>query len=316
METIFIKSPGKIKVSQGTLVYEDLNKNKKVIPIKQIKQVFVFTKSSLTSGAIRLLLLNNVYVHFYSSKGNYLGSLVPKKFHGKVVIKQIEKHKNYGDRLYISREIIEACKHNFYELFRRKLPEEAKEFKNISTAYANSIEEIMGIESQIFILAYKLYDKLSPKYKIVERTRRPPLNEANAVLSFLNSILYGMILTEIYRNMLLPSISFLHEAREDRPSLSLDIAEIFKPIFSFRLMLRLFNLGKLKEEHFIKKDGVYLNDDGKYIVLREVNKILDKKIRIYGLGKRRLKHLFYWQVKKLREFIEDKEFSLKTVKVY
>lgn len=302
-------------IRNGTLMFKDIEENKYTLPINNIKQILIFGRVSLTSSAIKLLLSKDIYVHFFSSNGNYIGSLLPKVLPGKTVIKQIEKYNKYSDRVYISKQIIEACRDNFYEIFRRKLKDEALKFKNITLYDANSVEEVMGKESQIFSLAYELYDKIG-KYKIVNRTRRPPNNEANALLSFLNSILYSLLLTEIYRHGLLPSISYLHQPMENRPSLSLDIAEIFKPIFSFRLMIKLFNWNIINKDHFESRNGgVYLNDEGKYIVLKYVNKILNSKIRTKYLRKRSLKFLISWQVKKLKDFIEDKSFDLKTVKI-
>lgn len=315
MDSIFIKSHGKLYIESGNLVFIDINKKKTVIPIKNIKDIHILGKVSLTSGAIRTLLINRIPVHFYSKNSYYIGSLFPRGFSGRIIVKQVEKYNDYNLRLYISKQIIEACKVNFYEIFRRKT-EEAKKFLEVTVYDALNVNQVMGKESQIFLIAYELFDKIS-KFKIVERTRRPPKNEANALLSFLNSLLYGLILTEIYKKGLLPTISYLHEPSDDRPSLALDIAEIFKPIFSFRLMLRLFNLGILNENHFMKeKDGVYLNDIGKEIVLNEIIKYLDKKIRIKEVGSRTLKFSIGYQVKKLKEFIEDKSSILRTVKVF
>jgi len=315
MRTLFIRSHGKLIRDKNTLAFVFPNKEKRYIPINQIKEIFVFSNVSLTSGAIKMLLYYRIPIHFYSKTGNYLGSLYPKNMPGKVIIKQVEKYLDYGTRLYIAKSIIEACRNNFYEVFRRK-SSEAKRFMEIHIYQANNIAEVMGLESQIFKLAYELFDKIS-KFKVVERTRHPPLNEANALISFLNSILYGLILTEIYKKGLLPTISYLHEPMENRPSLSLDIAEIFKPIFTFRLALRLFNKGMLREEHFTKSEkGVYLNENGRDIVLEVINSYLKKKIRVKGLGKRSFRFIISWQVNSLREFIEDKNSILRVANVY
>jgi len=60
------------------------------------------------------------------------------------------------------------------------------------------------------------------------RTKRPPQNPLNAMISFGNSLLYTTILGEIYRTHLDPRIGYLHESNRRSFSLNLDIAEVFK----------------------------------------------------------------------------------------
>ena len=62
------------------------------------------------------------------------------------------------------------------------------------------------------------------------RSKRPPQNRLNALISFLNSLCYVTTLAQIYKTHLDPRIGFLHETNFRRFSLNLDIAEIFKPI--------------------------------------------------------------------------------------
>ncbi|MGC9079730.1 MAG: CRISPR-associated endonuclease Cas1 [Nanopusillaceae archaeon] len=316
MDTIFIKSHGKLIRYKNTLAFIDENKRKKVLPIENIKQILIYGNVSLTSGAIKLLISKRKYVHFFSKYGNYLGSLYPKSLPAKIIIKQIEKYNNSGTRLYIAKQIISACRNNFYEIFRRKT-EEAKKFYDIELSTVRDIYELMGLESQIFKLAYNLFDKVSKKYKVIERTRNPPLNEANALISYLNSTLYALILTEIHKKGLLPSISYLHEPQEDRPSLSLDIAEIFKPVFTFRLSLYLINKGILNDNDFISiSGGVFLSSTGREKVLNYVDKILRSKFRIKKVGKRSLSYIISWQVEKLKEFLEDKSIGLNVAEFF
>ena len=103
-----------------------------------------------------------------------------------------------------------------------------------------------------------------------KRTKRPPQNEINCLVSFLNSLLYTTILSELYKTQLHPAISYLHEPFERRFSLALDLAEMFKPLIVQRALLKLINKQEIKETHF-RKDlkGCLLNEEGKKIVLKE-----------------------------------------------
>ena len=77
-----------------------------------------------------------------------------------------------------------------------------------------------------------------------------------------------------------PRIGFLHTANFRRFSLNLDVAEIFKPILSDRVIFSLVNKGMLKEKHFLRElGGLYLNDEGRKIFIEEMEKKLNSTIR-------------------------------------
>lgn len=65
-----------------------------------------------------------------------------------------------------------------------------------------------------------------PEFVMSKRVRKPPNNQMNALVSYVNAMVY---ISEIYHIHLNPMISFLHEPNERRYSLALDISEIFKP---------------------------------------------------------------------------------------
>ena len=87
-------------------------------------------------------------------------------------------------------------------------------------------------------------------FSMGNRTKMPPSNEVNAMISFANSMCYSLCLDAIYHTQLNPTISFLHEPGERRYSLALDMAEIFKPILADRLIFSMFNRKQLRESDF------------------------------------------------------------------
>jgi CRISPR-associated protein Cas1 len=72
----------------------------------------------------------------------------------------------------------------------------------------------------------------------------------NALLSFGNSLLYTAALSEIYMTQLNPTVSYLHEPSQRRPSLALDLPEIFKPLIVDRVIFRLLNRGEISDDDF------------------------------------------------------------------
>ena len=119
------------------------------------------------------------------------------------------------------------------------------------------------------------------------RVKRPPDTPINALISFVNGLIYSLCLNEIYRTQLNPLISFLHEPGERRFSLSLDLAEVFKPILGDRLIFKLINKGQLKDNLFIKElNSCYLNENGRKLVVKEFEEKLKTVITHPKLDKK------------------------------
>jgi len=104
------------------------------------------------------------------------------------------------------------------------------------------IKQTLAAEGNIWSNYYTAFDKITPEeFRFEKRTKRPPENMMNCLISFANSLLYGTTLTEIYNTPLNPTISYLHEPSERRFSLCLDISEVFKPIIADRVIFKLIN---------------------------------------------------------------------------
>ncbi len=122
----------------------------------------------------------------------------------------------------------------------------------------------MGIEGRIREHYYSSFSSfLRDEFSFDKRTKMPPQNMLNSMISFGNSLLYSTILTEVYYTQLNPLISYLHESGERRYSLSLDISEIFKPLIVDRVIFNLINNRIIKKENFYELNSCYLNENGK-----------------------------------------------------
>lgn len=111
----------------------------------------------------------------------------------------------------------------------------------------------MGIEGNIRKLYYDAFDVILDDYKMGARTKQPPQNEVNALISFGNMMCYTETLRAIHQTQLNPTISFLHTPGERRYSLCLDISEIFKPIIVDRVIFKVLNKHALGAQHFDRK---------------------------------------------------------------
>jgi CRISPR-associated protein Cas1 len=148
------------------------------------------------------------------------------------------------------------------------------------------------------------------------RTKQPPKNEVNALISFGNMMCYSECLRSIHQTQLNPTISYLHTPGERRYSLSLDISEIFKPILVDRVIFKVLNKKELQEKHFNNKlNKCILNESGKKIFVKAFEDRLNETIQHRSLKRNvSYRHLIklesYKLAKHLLEMEEYKPFKM------
>lgn len=133
------------------------------------------------------------------------------------------------------------------------------------------------------------------------RTKQPPENEVNALISFGNMMCYTETLRAVHQTQLNPTISFLHTPGERRYSLCLDISEIFKPIIVDRVIFKVLNKHALSNSHFDNKlNKCLLNEKGKKIFVKAMEERYDETFRHRSLGRNvSYKHLIKLECYKL-----------------
>lgn len=144
--------------------------------------------------------------------------------------------------------------------------------RKVSSKQLN-LEELRGLEGEAANLYFGVFDALirSPEaeMRFTSRSRRPPLDPVNALLSFLYTLLTHDCRSAAEGVGLDPAVGFLHRDRPGRPSLALDLMEELRPILADRLALSLINRRQLRSSDFEKRDGgaVWLTDDARKTVL-------------------------------------------------
>ena len=137
------------------------------------------------------------------------------------------------------------------------------------------------------MLGAKIDDILPDEFKMDGRSRQPPKNMVNSLISFGNSMMYSTVLTELYNTQLNPTISYLHEPSERRFSLALDLSEIFKPILVDRVIFYLVNKKMITKKDFNQDlNCCLLNDKGRTTFIKEYNKRLETTIKHKDLGRK------------------------------
>ena len=129
----------------------------------------------------------------------------------------------------------------------------------------NDIQTLMGVEGRMRHRYYQTFNEiLKWGISFEKRTKQPPEDPINTLISFGNSMMYTTVLSEIYKTQLDPTISYLHEPSTKRFSLSLDLAEIFKPLIIDSVIFSSINNRVITADDFSFTDGIcLLNDEGR-----------------------------------------------------
>jgi CRISPR-associated protein Cas1 len=287
MQPYYILSSGKMRRDENTLLLEKENGESKVIPIENIDAIHLLGQITLNRECLVFLGQQGKPLHVYNYYGFYSGSFYPrqKNVSGELLVHQVEHYLDNEKRLYLAFSFVEGA--IFHA--RRNLREHSNTESTIlklekELEYAGktkSISELMGCEGrakEAYYQAFNLF--LNEEFYLGKREKRPPSNPINALISFGNSLIYSTILSEIYKTQLNPTISYLHEPRERRFSLSLDLAEIFKPLIVDAIIFRLVNNNMIKLDDFEKNlGGCYLNENGRKKFIETFDSKLETTIK-------------------------------------
>jgi len=288
---LFIVKNGILQRKQNTIYFVFKNEKgqveRKILPVEKIYSIFAHGRITVRSGALSYLMKHSIPIHFFNKFGFYEGSFYPREtlVSGDLLIKQAEHYLDKTKRIELARKFVEGSIQNIIVNLKYYLKENESlndEINKISEFLAkvstiNSIQELMAFEGNAREIYYQAWNKFLPeKFKFEKRSRRPPENMINALISFGNSLVYSICLTEIYNTQLNPTISYLHEPSERRFSLALDLAEIFKPLLADRVIFKLIKQIKIDESYFQKElNYCILNEKGKRVFLQ----VFDEKLK-------------------------------------
>lgn len=291
----YITSHGILKRKQNTVYFVKKNEKgeieNKILPINKIYAIYSYGRLTFSSGVVSYLSKHGVPIHFFNKYGFYEGSFYPREtlVSGDLLVKQVEHYINKEKRIKLAKKFVEGCIQNiirnlqYYERTKGELNEETERIESLLLEVKNKeeISQIMAIEGNVWDTYYRSFNKIFPEsFHFDKRTRKPPENMINCLISFGNSLVYSTVLTEIYNTQLNPTISYLHEPFERRFSLALDLSEIFKPLLSDRVIFKLINKKIIDENHFVKElNYTLLNDRGKRIFLQYYEEKLKTTIK-------------------------------------
>lgn len=137
---------------------------------------------------------------------------------------------------------------------------------------AKSVEELMLVEARCRQLYYESFNEIlnDKDFSFTTRTRQPPCDPINTLISFGNTLLYNRIQQIIWKTSLDPRIGIVHASGNRNLTLNLDFADLFKPIITDRVIFTLINKHQLKSGDFVNdpSGGVRLGNDGKKLFIK------------------------------------------------
>lgn len=307
----YLFNPGRLSRKDYTLKFtpvdaEGREQKPRYLPIEGVKNLYVFGSLDANSAMYNLLGRSHIPVHFFDYYEHYTGSFMPKEFllAGKMQVTQTQHYLSPQKRLILARQLIIGAAHNmrknlsYYHNRGKELADLIECFDRHQLEVLALVNEggrqdlvaaLMGLEGNLRQVYYQSFERIMAEsgFTFGVRSRQPPQNELNALISFGNMMCYTACLDQIYHTQLNPTISFLHEPGARRYSLALDLAEVFKPLLVDRLIFRMVNRRQLQPRDFDRSmDGCLLKDSGRKAFVKGWDEALKQTIEHRKLGRK------------------------------
>lgn len=319
-KTYYLFNPGRLQRRDNTLKFtpydeEGLEQDPRYLPVENVGDLYCFGNLDANSALYNFLGQHQIPIHFFDYHENYTGSFLPREslISGKMLIHQVKVQQNKQKRMALAQRILDGASYNmlknlsYYNNRGKDIDPIIESIKNLTCKIGStvSIDELMGIEGNIRKNYYDAFELIIGDFNMEGRSYRPPRNEVNALISFGNMMCYSQCLRAIHQTQLHPAISFLHEPGERRFSLSLDIAEIFKPLLVDRVIFKVLNKRMIQPNHFeIKLNSVILKEAGRKTFVQAFEDRLNETIKHRTLSRSvSYKHLIKLECYKLQKHL-------------
>ncbi|MHB8132980.1 MAG: type I-C CRISPR-associated endonuclease Cas1c [Anaerolineaceae bacterium] len=259
------------------------------LPLHNLDNVVCFNYQGASPALMGACAEHNIGLTFLTPNGKFQARIL-----GRVKGNVLLRKKQYfiseikDESLVIAKSFLLGKIYNCRKVLERGIRDHSllvdlPQIKNASFSLKESLSEVctardlfdlLGIEGSAARVYFGEINQLILQqrdfFSFMERSRRPPLDNFNALLSFLYSILTNEAVTALECVGLDPYVGFLHQDRPGRPSLALDLMEELRPVFADRLALSLINRKQINEKGFIQKEsgGVLMDDETRKTVLK------------------------------------------------
>jgi CRISPR-associated protein Cas1 len=289
LNTLYVQTPGtSLHLDGGTVrVYHPDQPGRKILPLARIDHVVLFGGVSISDEVLLRCADDRRTVSWLTGFGRFRARLCGPTA-GNPLLRQAQ-HQAHGDpphRLVIAQRMVAGKIHNARQVLLRagrdaigakqatlRAAAQRQAESLVEVGHAEDLDVLLGIEGAAAREYFAAFPAMSADRQgsvgLFARSRRPPTDPINCLLSFL----YGMLRVAVHGALeqvgLDPYIGYLHGIRPGKPALALDLMEEFRPLLADRLALTLLNRRELQEGDFESLPGgaVRLTDDGRRSVL-------------------------------------------------
>jgi CRISPR-associated protein Cas1 len=280
--TLYVTQPNSYLSLDGeNIVILVSDSESKRIPLHNLQSIVAFNYTGASPALMGECAKRGIALMFLTEHGRFLARVVGK-IHGNVLLRKNQYRASDDEAICveISKNIISAKLFNSRTVVERAIRDyplrlDVEKLKEASSSLANCIkkiqtattlDEIRGIEGEGANRYFSVFDDLilqqKDEFYFINRNRRPPTDNINALLSFVYTLLTNDISSALETVGLDPYVGFLHTDKPGRVSLSLDLIEELRSILADRFVLTLVNTRQINGNGFKKKeDGAVVMDD-------------------------------------------------------
>jgi len=289
LNTLFVTTQGAYLSKEGETIVVKVDKEIRLrLPVHTMGGIVCFGNVSISPFLMGFCAENGVGISFLTEHGRFLAR-VQGPVSGNVLLRRAQYRK--ADDVLASADIARAVLMgkigNSRTVLQRALRDHADKIDAAKVEFAvkrlnnyleqlgnkRPLDEVRGCEGDAAHIYFSVFDNLivaqKEDFSFQERNRRPPLDNVNAMLSFIYTLLVHDVRSALEGVGLDPAVGFLHRDRPGRPSLALDMMEEFRSFLADRLTLSLINLRQVQGKGFKKSDSgaVLMTDDTRKTVL-------------------------------------------------
>ncbi len=317
MRTLYVSRQGCYITLKGeTLIIKQGETIHGEVQLPLLEQILIFGKSQITTQAIRTCLWRDIPIAYLSRMGYCYGRLMPIA-RGYRQFSRYQQQLTAIERLLVARQIVQGKLKNsrtFLLRQQRRNPSETAEIaiKSLEvlgqkSGEAETIERLMGLEGAGAAQYFSAFGEClnNPDFVFLARSRRPPGNPVNAMLSFGYQILWNHLLTIIELQGLDPYYACLHQGTERHAALASDLIEEFRSPIIDSLVLWLINtkVMHIQTDFEYHSGGCYLNNYGRPKYIKYFLQRLEEEVQNTKGEKQPRWDLMTQQIKLFKEFI-------------
>jgi CRISPR-associated endonuclease Cas1/CRISPR-associated protein Cas4 len=294
---LYVQEPGARVTKSGEVLVIEAEASKTEVALGDISELVLHGPISLTTPALGALLREEIPVTWVSSGGWVLGHTVSTG-HRNVAIRIAQSRAAFDDRrrLAFARTLVVAKIRNSRVFLRRNFKsgdevERDSASESLSrladrAAYAVTEAELLGFEGEAGARYFRLFPTMFgeaardfPEFSFDKRTRRPPADPVNAMLSLGYALLTRTWLAVLSAVGFDPYLGFYHHPRFGRPALALDMMEPFRPILADSTVIQVINNGEVKADGFLSPGpAVNLKPQARRAFISAYERRLDQEV--------------------------------------